>query len=68
MMRDFRLDYSEEKESNFDFQGCHGLQLVSCNTIVVYDCTTPMMTLLTDMHPLKVEKEDNDDNIYDIKR
>ena len=33
-----------------------------------------MMTLLTDMHPLKVEKKDNDDNgdddnnIYDIKR
>ena len=22
----------------------------------------PMMTLLTDMHPLKVEKEDDDDN------
>ena len=37
---------------------------------------TPMMTLLTDIHPLKVEKkdddddnDDNDDNkIYDIKR
>ena len=32
----------------------------------------PMMTLLTDMHPLKVEKKDDDDNdddkIYDIKR
>ena len=32
-------------------------------------CTTPMMTLLTDMHPLNVEKKDNDDNkISDIKR
>ena len=33
----------------------------------------PMMTLLTDMHPLKVEKKDDDDDddndkIYDIKR
>jgi hypothetical protein len=32
-----------------------------------------MMTLFTDMHPLKVEKKDNDDdndddNISDIKR
>ena len=33
-MRDFRLDYSEEKENNLDFQDCHGQQLVSCNTIV----------------------------------
>ena len=36
---------------------------------------TPMMTLLTDLHPLKVEKkhdddndDDDDNNIYDIKR
>ena len=32
---------------------------------------TPMMTLLTDMHPLKVEKKDDDnddDNKTDIKR
>ena len=62
MMRDFRLDCSEEKKSNLNFFGCHGLQLVSCNTIVVYDCTTPMMTLQTDIQPLKVEKHNNDDD------
>ena len=33
-----------------------------------YLCMTPTMTLLTDMHPLKVEKENNDDKIYDFKR
>ena len=26
---------------------------------------TPMMTLLTDMHPLKVEKKDDDDDDND---
>ena len=30
--------------------------------LLVYDCTIPMMALLTDMHPLKVEKKDDDDN------
>ena len=28
----------------------------------MYDCTIPMMTLMTDMHPLNVEKKDNDDD------
>ena len=37
--------------------------------LLVYDSTTPIMTLLTDMHPLNVEKKDNDDDkISDIKR
>ena len=28
----------------------------------MYDCTTPIMTLLTDIHSLNVEKKDDDDD------
>ena len=70
MMRDFTLDYSEEKESNFESRvATDYYQYLAIQQLLVYGCMTPMMTLLTDMHPLKVEKKDDDnDKIYDIKR